>query len=42
MNFISVKIHELVNKADNPGYAAAIKQMRQHYDKHLAGGLEKR
>ena len=28
--------HELVNKADNPEYAAAIKQMRQHYDKHLA------
>ena len=28
--------HELVNKADNPEYAAAIKQMRQHYDKQLA------
>ena len=32
--------HELVNKADNPEYASAIKQMRQHYDKHLTRGLE--
>ena len=28
--------HELVNQADNPEYAADIKQMRQHYDEQLA------
>jgi arylsulfatase A-like enzyme len=28
--------HELVNHSDNPEYAAAIKQMRQHYDEQLA------
>ena len=28
--------HELVNQANNPEYAAAMKQMRQHYDEQLA------